>query len=244
MLSSVKGSFNTIGIFGGTFDPIHCGHLRSALEIYETLNLDEMRLIPGKHPPHRTMPNASPEHRLNMVRLALEGSPLKVDDREMHREGPSYSIDTLMSLRKEYPKASLCMVVGVDAFLGLTTWFQWEKLIQLANIIVMYRTGWTLPNEGPVAELMRTHGLSNTHALSNNPLNTVNTLNQRTCGCIITQKISALDIAASNIRNIIANGKSPAFLIPEKVNDYIQKHNLYGYEQNSDRIQSEEMTHV
>lgn len=224
-------ALKTIGIFGGTFDPIHFGHLRAALEIYEELSLDEVRLVPGKHPPHRMTPQASPEDRLHMVQLAIEGTPLTVDDQEMRREGPSYSIDTLMSLRRENPKASLCMVVGVDAFLGLTTWFQWEKLIQLANIIVMYRTGWELPKTGPIAELIQTHAPSN------------ESINKYPYGRILTQTISILDISASNIRNRIQNNRSPDFLLPEKVHEYIQKHGLYGYDR-SKSAKQQETTHV
>jgi len=219
----------TIGIFGGTFDPIHCGHLRAGLEIYETLSLNEMRLIPGKHPPHRSTPKASPEHRLNMARLGIQGSPLQIDDCEMRREGPSYSIDTLMALRREYPKASLCMVVGVDAFLGLTSWFQWEKFIQLANIIVMYRAGWSLPKTGITAELLQSHALASKN------------LDQVTCGYILTQKITTLEISASQIRNLIEQKRSPAFLLPKSVHEYIQQNKLYGYDENDTMTPKEDV---
>lgn len=209
----------TIGIFGGTFDPIHFGHLRAAIELFEELSLDEIRLIPGKHPPHRMTPLASPEDRLNMIHLAIQGTPLTVDDREMRRDGPSYSIDTLMSLRREYPKASLCMFVGADAFLGLTTWFQWEKLIQLANIIVMQRSGFNLPVNGAIAELIANHRPAENEPIHKNPY-----------GRIFTQNITLLEISASNIRHRIQNKKSPAFLIPDSVHEYIQRHGLYGYD--------------
>lgn len=211
----------TIGILGGTFDPIHIGHLRSAIEVTESLELDEMRLLPCKYPPHRSTPTVAAEHRLNMVRLAVQGTSLQVDDREMRREGPSYSIDTLMSLKCDFPKASLCMVVGVDAFLGLTTWFQWEKLIQLANIVVMHRSGWELPETGIVAELLQEHALVGKK------------LHEVASGHIITQNISGLEISSTHIRNLISQRKSPIFLLPENVYHYIQQHGLYGCDQNS-----------
>jgi nicotinate-nucleotide adenylyltransferase len=208
----------TIGIFGGTFDPIHLGHLRAGTEVIELFELDEIRLIPCKHPPHRTTPMAEPHHRLQMLSLATENSKLMVDDREMKREGPSYFIDTLMSVRREFPTASLCMVVGIDAFLGLPYWYQWEKLIQLANIVVIYRSGWTFPETGITVELLKKHQPAKGEKL-----------NQFTHGKITTQFITTLDIQASRIRALIEAKQTPQFLIPEKVLDYIQVHQLYGY---------------
>lgn len=229
----------SIGIFGGTFDPIHIGHCRAALEIYQALQLDEMRLIPCKHPPHRAQPSASPEHRLNMAHLAVAGTPLQVDDREMHRDGPSYSVDTLMSLRREFPKASLCFVVGIDAFMGLTSWYQWEKLIQLTNIVVTHRKGYEFPktgnssNNSGIAALLEKYAL-NKEKLENqehqgNP-EKQDSLCNHLCGKISTQTISGLEISASSIRNLIETKRSPAFLLPEKVLEYIQKNELYGYD--------------
>jgi len=217
----------TIGILGGTFDPIHIGHLRAAIEVTENLALDEMRLLPCQYPPHRSTPTVTPEHRLNMVRLAIQGTSLQVDDREMHRDGPSYSIDTLMSFKRDYPKASLCMVVGVDAFLGLTTWFQWETLIQLANIVVIHRSGWELPKTGMIAELLEERALVG------------KSVHEVASGHIITQNISGLEVSSTQIRNLISQHKSPLFLLPEKVHSYIQQQRLYGYDQNSSIQQPE-----
>lgn len=208
-----------IGIFGGTFDPIHFGHLRAALEIQQKLCLDDMRLIPCRFPPHRSTPIAEAEHRFNMVKLSVEATELAVDEQEMQRSGPSYSIDTLMSLRREFPEASLCMVVGADAFLSLPSWYQWEKLIQLANIVVMYRLGWSIPSEGIMADLLKKHALLQDE-----------NLNEFSSGKIVMQDITALDISASQIRNMIENGGSPRFLLPEKVWQYIQEKGLYRYD--------------
>ncbi len=214
-------NLRTIGIFGGTFDPIHLRHLRTALEIFENLHLDEMRLIPCNHPPHRPPPACLPTERLAMVGLAIANTCFKIDDREMNREGPSYFVDTLMSLRREYPKASLCMVVRMDIFLELHSWHQWEKLIQLANIIVACPTAWEMPKEGAMIDFLKKHELSNDETLSH-----------FLAGRIKCAPITTFDISGRKIRTLIKTGKSAQFLLSEKVYDYIQKEKLYGYNDN------------
>lgn len=206
-----------IGIFGGTFDPIHFGHLRAALEIYQALKLDEMRLIPCQNPPHRVIPIAEGRHRLKMASLAVLDSVLQVDDQEMKREGPSYTIDTLMCLRKTYPFAKLYMVVGGDAFLSLPSWYQWEKLIQLTNIVIINRMGWVFPEQGEMVDFLKKYS----------HINPDDNIHQFSSGKIITQSITSLDIQASRIRSMIALGESPQFLLPKKVLEYIREHGLY-----------------
>lgn len=219
-----------IGILGGTFDPIHFGHLRSALEIYQQLNFDEMRLIPCKQPPHRTQPFASAADRLAMTRIAVEQSPLMVDDREMHRDGPSYSVDTLLSLRQEYPEASLCFVIGLDAFLNLPTWHKWEKIIQLANIIVMHRGNWSIPTTGTISELLTINALKSSEKILD-----------FSCGKVLEQSITPLNISASNIRSMLQSRISAEFLLPKPVLNYIHQHHLY-VSNNQFSIQSTEVT--
>ncbi|HIP81516.1 MAG TPA: nicotinate (nicotinamide) nucleotide adenylyltransferase, partial [Leucothrix mucor] len=147
-----------IGIIGGTFDPIHFGHLRPALEIAEQFDLDEVRFIPSANPPHRWKPIASAEHRLNMVKLAVEGFPLfTVDDREYHRQGSSYTVDTLQSIvneedidkeqaDEESATPSLLMMLGLDAFQSFTQWRDWQKILELTHIVVSTRPGYSLEN--------------------------------------------------------------------------------------------------
>jgi len=214
-----------IGIFGGTFDPIHFGHLRSALEIYEQFQCEEMRFVPSRQPPHRT-PFASPKHRLAMLRLSLVNTPFILDTGEMDREGPSYSIDTLRALRATYKNASLCLIIGQDAFLGLPTWHQWEKLIQLSNIIVMHRSGWIIPETGVIPGFLKEHALKPNESLQN-----------FSSGKILNQKITGLDISGSEIRNRIQKGLSPQFLLPETVWEYIKKQKLYDYLDKNAEIQ-------
>lgn len=210
-----------IGLLGGTFDPIHFGHLRAALEIYELNQLDEMRLIPCNHPPHRSTPLATALDRLTMAKLAIEETTLLLDDREMKREGPSYTLETITSLRQEFPRASLCFVLGTDAFLGLETWYEWEKILTLCNIIVICREGWEISASKSTTALLAQRALAPQESLQ-----------QFTAGKIVQQTITALNISASLIRHLIRNGRSPQFLLPESVYQYIRKHSLYGYSEN------------
>ena len=135
-----------IGIYGGTFDPVHYGHLRTAMEIKTRLNLDQMRLIPCKQPPHRPQPAAASESRWQMLQLALADSDgLIPDSRELERGGPSYMIDTLISLQQDFPGQTLLLVIGLDAFAGLTAWRQWQQLFDHAHVAVMTRPGYSHP---------------------------------------------------------------------------------------------------
>jgi nicotinate-nucleotide adenylyltransferase len=217
----------SIGVFGGTFDPIHFGHLRSALEVQQTLKLDEVRLIPCRYPPHRETPSVESSHRLQMVAMALENSILQIDDQEIKRESPSYTVDTLLSLRQEFPEACLCMIVGVDAFLSLPSWYQWEKLIELANIIVMHRVGWNFPEQGQMSDYLKKYSLK-----------TGDNIKEFKSGVVVTQTINSLNIQASRIRAMIKLGESPQFLLPENVLKYIRLHGLYGY----NRVDTQEIT--
>jgi len=134
-----------IALLGGTFDPIHFGHLRLAEELAETLGIGQVRLIPAGRPPHRGQPRAEAGHRLEMVRRAIAGNPRFIlDEREIQRAAPSYSVDTLTSLRAELPPGTpLVLFMGADAFLGLTTWHEWRRLFELAHIAVAQRPGFS-----------------------------------------------------------------------------------------------------
>ena len=142
-----------IGLFGGTFDPVHIGHLRSALETAELLGLDELRLLPAARPPHRETPQVSAQQRLAMVELAVAGvAPLTVDARELARDKPSYTIDTLESLRAELgSEAQLFLMVGWDAFCGLPTWHRWDELLQHCHMLVLQRRMLTWKRRKPCA---------------------------------------------------------------------------------------------
>jgi nicotinate-nucleotide adenylyltransferase len=213
-----------IGILGGTFDPLHFGHLRLAQELAERLGLSEVRFIPAGLPPHRTPPFATPPQRLEMVRLGIQGNPLfALDEREIFKPTPSYTVETLLDLRRELGAMQpLCLFMGADAFLGLTTWHRWRELFGLAHIVVAQRPGVaglaraaaTLPTE-QLDELNR--------RLTNEP----EALLGAPSGAILVHPVTALDISATQIRSDLATGRSPRYLLPDAVLDYIQTNGLY-----------------
>jgi len=206
-----------IGIFGGTFDPIHYGHLRSAFEMLQVLRLSEVRFFPSGDPPHRGSTYATAQLRLEMVRAATAGQPeFVVDDREMRRAGPSYTIDTLISLREEHPDASLGLIVGMDAFLGLTSWRRWDELLGLAHIVVAHRPGWRAPDIGALGEIIDRHG---THHIDD--------LHDNTHGQIHIHAVTQLEISSTEIRDIVAAGRDPRFLMPDVVRDIIVDNHCY-----------------
>lgn len=207
-----------IGIFGGTFDPIHIGHVRTALDIREDLALDEVRLIPCNVSPHRSAPLASGAQRLAMLQAAIQGEPgLCVDDRELHRPAPSYTVDTLLLLRAELGETpSLCLMMGMDSFQALHTWHRWHEIITLAHIVVMTRPGWLPPTQGDVAGLITQHGVCDPARLRDAP-----------AGGVLLRPVSQLDIAASRIRSVVQAGKSARYWVPDGVWDIIKEEGIY-----------------
>ena len=210
-----------IGILGGTFNPIHYAHLRLAEEVADALTLRFVQVIPASIPPHRETPRVSVQHRLEMVRLACAGNPrLIVDDRECRRPGPSYTVDTLQELRAELgPEQPLCLLMGVDAFIALTTWSRWEQLFDFAHIAVARRPGFMLDAGAlprPLAAQLETRS---TEALSE--------IHARPAGLVVACTITGLDISGTAIRAGVAQGRSPRYLLPDSVLDYIRRHQLY-----------------
>lgn len=206
-------------MFGGTFDPIHHGHLRSALELTQVLAVKKVHLIPCQLPAHRDRPTATAEQRLTMLRLALEDEPLLyVDDRELQRPGPSWSVDTLESLRQEYgPEQPLVMVLGWDAFLGLPNWSRRQHLLKLAHLIVLARPGQMDEASEEVLELLQDYELEAGEALNAWP-----------AGRILRLSLpSAFEVSATHIRRLLANNLSARYLLPDTVLDFIAKQELY-----------------
>lgn len=215
-----------IAVFGGTFDPIHFGHLRVALELKKQLALDRLHLLPCHHPPHRAAPETDSAHRLAMVKLAVAGdAALWVDDRELKQQGPSYTVKTLESLRKEIGQdTALCLAMGADAFLAIESWHRWQEILDLAHIVVMTRPGWQMPGADLTArglssvasDLLKTHRVANAEQLR-----------LQVAGNILPLEVTALEISATQIRRLIATGHSARFLLPDAVLQYIRQHKLY-----------------
>ena len=207
-----------IGVFGGTFNPIHYGHLRSALELVERLDLDHLRLMPCSEPPHRDTPSCPAEHRAAMVELAVAGeATLVCDQRELQRPGPSYTVSSLEEIRGETgADRGLCLVMGGDALTGITGWHRWRELLDLAHIVVIARPGWDLPREGEVANWLHDHRLASRDELR-----------REAHGGILLESLRPLAISATEIRDLLAAGRSARYLVPEPVLDYIHAHTLY-----------------
>jgi nicotinate-nucleotide adenylyltransferase len=208
---------NAMGIFGGNFDPIHYAPLRTAFELQQALRLKEIRFLPAGNPPHREQPFADALLRLRMVRAATAGhGGFVVDEREVHKAGPAYTVDTLRELRGEFPDRSLCLIVGMDAFLGLPKWHQWRDLLQLAHLLVAHRPGWRVPDTGPLGELVAKCGtdrIGDLHELRN--------------GCIYIHAVTQLEISSTELRQLIALGQDPRFLMPDPVRELILETNCY-----------------
>jgi nicotinate-nucleotide adenylyltransferase len=206
-----------VGIFGGTFDPIHYGHLRTAFELKQVLQCREVRFVPSRRPPHRDAIAADPDLRLKMVTAAIAGQHgFEVDDREFRREGPSFTVDTLASLRAELGDTPLALIIGMDAFIGLPTWHRWEQLLELAHIVVAQRPGWKAPDIGVLGELIEQRGtlkIDDLHAVP--------------CGRVHIHAVTQLEIASREIRELIAAGRDPRFLMPDAVRDIIIKSACY-----------------
>jgi nicotinate-nucleotide adenylyltransferase len=211
-----------IGIFGGTFDPIHFGHLRLAEELAEAIGLERVLFIPAGQPPHRGAPRTAAVHRLEMVRRAIVGNPrFGADAREVISLRPSYTVDTLTELRAELGnERPVWLLLGADAFLGLTTWHEWRRLFELANLAVAARPG---------AQLLQADAM---------PQELKNEVSQRQladgaaagpAGSVLLRQMTPLDISATAIRDTLGRHGSARYLLPDAVLGYIHEHQLYAH---------------
>ena len=231
-----------IGVLGGTFDPVHFGHLRPALDVRQALGLRELRLIPLRRAVHRDQPRARPEQRLAMLRLAVQGEEgILIDDRELRRAGESFTYDTLVDLRAELGReVALCLLVGADAFRGFLSWHRPDDILALAHLIVMQRP--PVPGGGgldPGAEL----GMERWEELGTEPggdpgaelrawieprrCRQLSDLTASPAGRVWFQEVTQLAISATRIRDLVARGLSPRYLLPAPVWDYIRVEGLY-----------------
>ena len=180
--------------------------------------------MPCGNPPHRGMTYADAKLRLKMVQVATAGQHgFVVDDRELQRDGPSYSVDTLSTLRAEFPLRSLALIIGMDAFLELPKWYNWREILPLAHIIVAHRPGWRAPDVGPLGELLADRG---THRIAD--------LHQAKSGHIYIHDVTQLEISSTDIRELVAVGRNPRFLMPDAVCEVIEKSGCYAAREDDD----------
>ncbi|RLA23920.1 MAG: nicotinic acid mononucleotide adenylyltransferase [Gammaproteobacteria bacterium] len=207
-----------IGIYGGTFDPIHYGHLRTAFEIREKLALEALRFVPCKKPVHRGEPSVSAKKRLELLQLAVADAPeLTIDTCELERSGESFMVDTLRHIKEEVkPGKPLVLIVGMDAFLGLSGWSRWIELFELAHVAVMMRPGWQCDVPGELAEQIKERVAGEFGELSFSE-----------AGKVCFLEVTQLEISATEIRRMLQLGSDPRYLLPDEVREMIIKENLY-----------------
>ena len=217
-----NAGYSLIGIFGGTFDPIHYGHLRTAEEIGEIAHLREVRFIPAGMPRLRATPVAPPRHRVAMVHLAIEDNPrFELDEREVQRQGISRTVESLREMKQELKGVGLCFITGADAFAKLAEWHSWRELFQLCHFIVAVRPGYASAiNRDELPEELK-------EECKGRWVSSADSLRQTPSGLIFIAQTTLLDISATTIRARVASGKSLRYLVPDSALNYIAANNLY-----------------
>ncbi|MEH6504443.1 MAG: nicotinate-nucleotide adenylyltransferase [Cycloclasticus sp.] len=206
-----------IGIYGGTFDPIHYGHLSAASEVQQSLALDKVRMLLSAQPPHRKQPILSASDRFSLLSLALSDYPgLLADDSEMKRAGPSYMVDSLLHYRQQLPTSSLVLILGMEAFNGLRSWYRWQEIIELAHIVITDRAGFDNQMEQTLAEYVDQFLTDDKSQLK-----------QLTHGKIYFQPVKPIDISATQIRRLIKDRKPVKQLLPEVCVEEIKRQRFY-----------------
>ncbi|MBN1379528.1 MAG: nicotinate-nucleotide adenylyltransferase [Gammaproteobacteria bacterium] len=206
-----------IGLLGGTFDPIHYGHLQPARLAKQQLGFDELRLLPCHLPVHRDQPTASAQQRVQMLELALKEFPeLILDMRELKRNSPSYSFDTLNTLHAECPDARFCWLLGLDAFRDFNHWYRWRQVLSLTNLLVIQRPGWSLDLADELEELLQRHRVDD-----------IQTLRQSPAGAVLIYELNAPDISSTQIRERLARSESIQGLLPKAVEEWLAKNPVY-----------------
>lgn len=206
-----------IALFGGTFDPIHFGHLRAAWEVKEQLQIADFRFLPAGIPPHRDEEVTETHHRLEMIRLALaDAEGFSIDEREIRRKGRSYMVDTLTELRLAGAETPLVLIIGQDSANTLDQWHRWRELFELTHLVVMNRPGKSPVYGGQLALAMNARLVSAAQQLTNRP-----------AGLVVNLSVTAMPISSSGIRRMLKSGNSPRYLLPATVLAYIEQHGLF-----------------
>ncbi|HED19775.1 MAG TPA: nicotinate-nucleotide adenylyltransferase [Gammaproteobacteria bacterium] len=206
-----------ICIFGGTFDPVHFGHLRPALDVQQALGIACVHLLPCRVPPHRAAPLVTAEQRLELLQLAVADEPaLEIDERELHRDGPSYMVDTLESLRTAHGDEPVCLALGMDALRGLERWHRWQDIPALCHLVVMHRPGSPWPQQGTLADRLSSACVTDASALEKQP-----------AGCVIGFPVTQMAVSSTQIRDLLAAGQSPRYLLPDAVLNRIRQEKWY-----------------
>jgi len=206
-----------IGILGGSFDPVHHGHLRSALDICDTLALDCVHLLPNFMSPHKSVSHASDVHRLAMLTLATETcDQLTIDPQEINSNEACFTVDTLEIIRLRHPNSPLCFLMGMDSLCAFTRWHRWQDILTLCHLVVSARPGCEAPTQGETAQLLSERQVIDSQLLT-----------QQLSGHIYLHQANPLAISSTEIRALCRVNKSSQFLVPDNVNHYITKHQLY-----------------
>jgi nicotinate-nucleotide adenylyltransferase len=215
-----------IGIYGGTFNPVHYGHLRSAEEVREKLSLDQVLFVPAGKTPFEKPATVSAVHRFNMVKTALKGNPrFKISDIEVKARGKSFTVDTLKKLAVKHCGSEFFFILGIDAFLDLPHWKQPDKLVDLAHFVVISRPGHVFEDlrTSPYLRSVPRKAMKETDSGAGDVYSF--DISERRKGFLC--KVTALDISASNVRNLIMAGKNVKYLLPDSVESYIISNGLY-----------------
>ncbi len=217
MSEDLNNSTEPLVLFGGTFDPVHYGHLRCAEETRQKLGVATLSLLPAGQPVHRARPRASAAQRLKMLQLASEEFPrLTIDTREIERDGPSYMVDTLKQIRQQYPHRPLLLLIGQDAANHLDCWYQWMELFELAHIVILTRPAAHVAYSQELAALIQGKLVITAARVLASP-----------AGNVLRLQVAAIDISATMIKSIIRLGRSPKGMLPPAVLTYIDENALY-----------------
>lgn len=204
-------------LFGGTFDPVHLGHIHMAQSCLEQLSLSELHFLPCALPVHKAAPGITNDHRLAMLKLATKHNAcFKIDPRELRRTGPSYSLLSLQECRAESPSTPLIFLMGMDSFNSLPTWYQWQEIITLCHVVVYQRPGEVRATDEPLEKY-----------LSQSEVTDQSELHRKQAGLCYFLEGTVKDISSSQIRNAIKHQQHTEHLIQPEVREYIRKHHLY-----------------